>query len=417
MDPTLMPGSPKDGYCERGRANPNKMRPGEKNSDEELSQLRRRLDALEERARLQDEESAAFSSVLATIGEKPMLAGHATREGTNRFAARFGGESVAFYRGAQNILMSSLGIGTNRGTMDDETDIQYARAVRAALQGGVNLIDTSLNYRHQRAERAVAAGIRVFIDASGSARDGIVVCTKGGYRVPGAMSAIGGEDGTQDRGHCMSPVFLGDQIERSRRNLRLETIDIYYLHNPEIQLTFMEMPVFMNCIRAAFEQLEHAVSSGFIRYYGTATWHGFRAGALSLRRLVAAARQVAGDSHHFRFVELPFNLGMTEALTDQVDAGATVLDVAAELGITVIASASLFRARLSKGLRMLLGQDSDVQRAIQFVRSTPGISSALVGMRDMMHVKENLAVSRTPPLTSSDYQQLFPQLSNHRQGF
>jgi aryl-alcohol dehydrogenase-like predicted oxidoreductase len=57
--------------------------------------------------------------------------------------------------------------------------------------------------------------------------------------------------------------------------------------------------------------------------------------------------------------------------------------------------------------QMFLGLHTDAQRAIQFARSTPGISSALVGMRQVAHVVENLAISRIPPLASADYRRLF----------
>jgi len=57
-----------------------------------------------------------------------------------------------------------------------------------------------------------------------------------------------------------------------------------------------------------------------------------------------------------------------------------VLDEARKLGVTVVSSASLLQGRL------------DAQRAIEFVRSTPGITVALVGMSNAAHVKENLAV-------------------------
>lgn len=350
---------------------------------------------------------------MVTMNERPMLAGHATHEGVSRFAADFGKESVAFYRAAQGTLISSLGIGTNQGAKDHETDISYARAVHTALLGGINLIDTSLNYRHQRSERAVAAGLRVFVKNSGGARDGIVVCTKGGYLVPGAFAenTLSADNITANM-HCLSPAFLADQIERSRRNLGLETIDIYYLHNPETQLKFIDMPVFMNRVRAAFEQLEHAVSDNLIRFYGTATWDGYRTGALSLRALAKVARQIGGKNHHFRFVQLPFNLGMQEARTRRVEVGRTVLDVAKELGITVIASASLLQGGLLRDLSIKSSKvppclHTNAQRAIQFARSTPGISSSLVGMREVTHVMENLAISRIPPLTSAEYQHLF----------
>jgi aryl-alcohol dehydrogenase-like predicted oxidoreductase len=378
-------------------------------TDEELKQLKRQIDELEERVRQEHEKPGKFDPVATTTMGK-MLSGHATREGVERFATHVGTETVAFYRAAQDVLVSSVGIGTYHGAMDNETDTAYAAAVHSALQSGVNLIDTSLNYRHQRSERSVAAGVHLFIERGGGRRDEIVVCTKGGYLVPGAItSGLLGTDDVVGGTHSMAPAFLADQIDRSRWNLGLETIDVYYLHNPETHLKFVEMPEFMTRIRAAFDQLERAVSDGFIRYYGTATWDGYRGGGLRLRSLAETARQIAGDNHHFRFVQLPFNLGMQEALIRPVEGGGSVLDLAAELGMTVIASSSLLQARLSRDLpgeiaRMLPGLDTDAQRAIQFTRSTPGIASALVGMRETAHVAENLAVARIPPLTSAEYQ-------------
>lgn len=407
-----------------------KLQRGVTVTDEELQQLQRQIEQLEMEAwclpregvsrtpafrRQQRQIEGCNSSDLVnatkTIGK--MFSGHATSEGVKCFAAQFGKESVAFYRPAQDVLVSSVGIGTCRGAIDDDTDAAYAAAVHAALDRGVNLIDTSINYRDQRSERAVGAGIRLFIEESGGKRDGVVVCTKGGYLVSEALTAgILRADDVVGGIHSMAPAFLGDQIERSRRNLGLETIDVYYLHNPETQLKFVGMSEFMNRIRVAFDRLECAVSEGLIRWYGTATWHGYRCGAVSLRALAETANQVAGDNHHFRFVELPFNLGMREALTRPVEYGSTVLDFAIELGITVIASAALFKAFLSRDLpediaKMMPGLTSEAQRAIQFTRSTPGIASALVGMRDTAHVLENLAVARTPPLTPVEYQRFF----------
>ena len=87
-------------------------------------------------------------------------------------------------------------------------------------------------------------------------------------------------------------------------------------------------------------------------------------------------------------------------------------DVADQLGVTVIASASMMQARLSRGLpdqiRTALGPlDSDAQTAIQFVRSTPGITTALVGMSRVEHVEENLALVPVEPAGLEKFAQLF----------
>ena len=90
-----------------------------------------------------------------------MLPGPATAPGTARYAARFRAhQQVGFFRKAQSLTVSNIGIGTYLGNMDQATDQNYADAVGAALTAGVNFIDTSLNYRNQRSERSASASRR-----------------------------------------------------------------------------------------------------------------------------------------------------------------------------------------------------------------------------------------------------------------
>jgi aryl-alcohol dehydrogenase-like predicted oxidoreductase len=219
----------------------------------------------------------------------------------------------------------------------------------------------------------------------------------------------------------MTPAYIAHQLDQSLRNLKLDCVDVYYIHNPESQFAEVSREEFYGRLRAAFEFLETAVADGKISMYGTATWNGYRAPsnspeALSLERVVETAREVAGESHHFKVVQLPFNLAMTEPFTDanQSLAGekVTFLEAAARLGVTVISSASILQARLSSGLPPIVGASlrglrTDAQRAIQFTRSTPGIDVALVGMSDVSHVEENLEVAKIPPAPVAEYLSLF----------
>jgi aryl-alcohol dehydrogenase-like predicted oxidoreductase len=120
--------------------------------------------------------------------------------------------------------------------------------------------------------------------------------------------------------------------------------------------------------------------------------------------MVELARQVAGDNHGFRFIQLPINLAMTE--------GIDVAEQAERLGVTAIASASLLQARLSgrlpEHIRTGLGSlATDAQTAIQFVRSAPGVATALVGMSKIQHVEENLALVQVEPASRESFAQLF----------
>ena len=338
--------------------------------------------------------------------------GFATPDGTVRLAARFPAfRDCGFYHKVDLLEVSSLGLGTYLGNADDQTDTAYRDAAIAAVRGGLNFLDTAINYRHQRSERSIGAALSELFRSGQARRDEVVVATKAGFLTPGAVPPFLKDGDVVGNMHSMEAGFLADQIERSRINLGLGTIDIFYLHNPETQLGFISREEFDDRIRLAFLKLEQMVAEGKIRYYGTATWDGYRkpAGArdaLNLARLLEIAAEAGGRSHHFRFIQLPFNLAMPEAFTNGV------LELAAKSGITVVASATLLQARLSRELPQALaeklpGLSTDAQRAIQFTRSTPGIAVALVGMSRAAHVAENLAVAGVAPLATEAYHDLY----------
>src|SRR5260370_38509537 len=77
----------------------------------------------------------------------------------------------------------------------------------------------------------------------------------------------------------MTPKFLKNQLGRSLKNLGVQCVDVYYLHNPETQLSEVPKEEFLNRFREAFMFLESAVEACEIQYYGLATWNGFRQGA------------------------------------------------------------------------------------------------------------------------------------------
>ncbi len=70
----------------------------------------------------------------------------ATAAGTRGYADRFD-PHPGQYRDVLGLHWSSVGIGTYLGGVDDETDAQVTDAVRAAVNGGINVIDTAANYR------------------------------------------------------------------------------------------------------------------------------------------------------------------------------------------------------------------------------------------------------------------------------
>jgi predicted aldo/keto reductase-like oxidoreductase len=56
-----------------------------------------------------------------------------------------------------------------------------------------------------------------------------------------------------------STQIHSDQLNKSLANLGIETIDVYYIHNPEKQLAKVEPDIFYNQLRTIFEVMEDAV--------------------------------------------------------------------------------------------------------------------------------------------------------------
>jgi aryl-alcohol dehydrogenase-like predicted oxidoreductase len=348
-----------------------------------------------------------------------LIRGFATAEGTagyrTRRAARAG---EGHFRTWQGLTLSSVGIGTYLGAEDEATDHAYEASVRRALELGLNVVDSAISYRRQRSERNVGAVLRALAREVRIAREDVLIATKGGFMPHPAEAyvkagivepaeVVGGS-------HCIAPRFLADQLDRSRANLGVETIDVYFVHNPETQLGAVDRPTFQVRMRAAFELLEGAVADGKIRCYGAATWTGFRQPPtardhLSLPGLIGLAREVAGEGHHFGVIQLPYNLAMTEAITvANQQVGTTtvpIMQAAEQLGVYVMTSASILQGKLAQNLppaltQVLEGLRTDAQRALQFVRSTPGVGTALCGMRGLAHVEENAGLVAMPPVPS-----------------
>src|SRR5579862_2279954 len=365
-----------------------------------------------------------------------LLSGSATPQGTLRYASRFQGRSAAghFREIPSGLVLSSVGIGTYLGEADEATDEAYSGAVVAAVEGGFNVLDSAINYRLQRSERSIGAALKD-LSTNGFSRDQIVVCTKAGFLTPdGEMPADPNEYFAHeylDRGvfqpeeiaagcHCMAPKYLADQMERSLRNFGVEAIDVFYLHNPETQLTEVSAPEFRKRIRDAFAFLESGVAERKIGAYGMATWNAFREdpkspGYLSLEAMVEIAREAGGTQHHFRFVQLPFNLAMPEALTrpNQTVAGKTMpmVQAARDLGINLVTSAALLQGQLTKNLppfvHSALKLKKESELALQFARSVPGLTTALVGMSRVEHVQANLALVGVEPASREQFMMLF----------
>jgi aryl-alcohol dehydrogenase-like predicted oxidoreductase len=361
-------------------------------------------------------------------------AGRATAHGTARYRERFRDAAAPdhFTQSSGGLWLSSLGIGTYLGELDAEDDRLYRDAVVAAVRSGCNVIDTAVNYRCQRSERSIGEALDILTGPVGEgeffSREEIVVATKGGFlpfdggfpadplewfRSAIMAPGIAGPQDVVADCHIMTPRYLEAQIDWSRRNMGLQTLDIYYVHNPETQLGELSRHEFLVRLRAAFELLESKVAGGAIGVYGVATWDGLRMPAdhpshLSLKEMLSVAEQAGGPGHHFRALQLPVNLAMSEAclLPNQQSGGKWVplLEAAQAAGMTVMGSGSLLQGQVIPAMQavQVAGARTPAQRGLQVVRSVPGLATSLVGMKRLEHVRENTELAAVPRLPGDE---------------
>jgi pyridoxine 4-dehydrogenase len=130
---------------------------------------------------------------------------------------------------AGELEVNRLGFGamrlTGKGIWGRPPDVENARAVlRRAVELGVNHIDTADSYGPDVSEELIAEALHPY-------PDDLVVATKGGL----VREGPGGDWPKDGR-----PEHLREACEGSLRRLRLEQIDVYYLHRPDPDVPYEE---------------------------------------------------------------------------------------------------------------------------------------------------------------------------------
>ncbi len=368
------------------------------------------------------------------------MSAHATKEGTFSYLKQFTKYSKDFYRFDGEVFVSSLGLGTFRKEPYREENyiVNYKDSVKMAVLNGINLIDTAINYRYQTSEREIAEALQELFAEGKASREQLVITSKAGFlpldfpfpenpyqwieeNVLSAGLATK-EDVIVDQ-HCMAPAYLRWSAEQSLKNLELETIDIFFLHNPEMQLGYVDYKTLKKRIKKAFEMFETLVKEGKIRQYGIASWNGFlydegHTEYLSLKDMVAIAEEVGGKGHHFAYIQSPYNLVKTEARTYSNQKGPdgryyTLMQAAHGYGLKMMGSSSLlqgniFKSKFDDRVGELLGTSelNDLASALQFARMGH-VVSALFGAVDPQHVEDNLTLAYIPNTKAENLTQLF----------
>ncbi|MDD2906030.1 MAG: aldo/keto reductase [Sulfurimonas sp.] len=354
---------------------------------------------------------------------------YATKEGTFGYLKQFSKYSKDFFRFNGDFFISSLGLGTFRKEPYREENyiVNYKNSVKMAVLNGINHIDTAINYRYQISEQEIGEALEELFSEGRASRDQIVVASKAGFlplefpfpENPYAWieknvikKGLAKKEEIVIDQHCLSPKYLRWSVERSLENLKLETLDILYLHNPETQLGYIDYETLLGRIKEAFVLFETLVNEGKIRAYGIAAWNGFlyeegHTEYISLKDIMRIAFEVGGKEHHFKYLQSPFNLGKPEAYNFSNQQGPdgryyTLMQAVSGYGLQLMASSSLlqlnlFKRKFAPNLGELLGTSdfNDVTSALQFARSA-NATSALFGAVDPQHVEENLTLAYLP---------------------
>ena len=367
-----------------------------------------------------------------------MIRGFATEEGTARFKERHERTAAeGHFRSVNDLYLTSVGMGTYLGEPNDTTDQMVRDATKLSIQSGaINVIDTAINYRSQKAERSVGKALKELIESGEVKRDEIFISTKNGYITNDAdvptefwtyiqntliKTGIIEADDISSGYHCMTIPYLEEQLERSSRNLGLDCIDLMYLHNSvEGQVQDVGIIKFIQMLKEAFQFYEEKRKEGKIRHYGMATWNCFRVNKanmeyLNLKNVTNIAKEVGGEQNGFRFVQLPFNMMMSEALTErnqEVDSETvSFLEAAKKLDIGVFTSIPLLQGQLlhKNKIPKFADIDSPALRCLQFVRSSGVIP--LVGQKHRENVQENIQIAKIPPLSENEFHDLLAKFA------
>ena len=363
------------------------------------------------------------------------IKGFASSEGTKKFRdnAIKKGKSYLHFKEFDDLILSSIGMGTYLGDLSKEDDIDIENALYESVKShAINVIDSAINYRAMKSEKSIGRSITRLVNDGIISRDEIFVSTKNGYitndgdypmldvweyiqRMYISTGIIKAEDISSGY-NVLNPAYIEKCIERSRFNLKLDTIDLVYIHNAfESWNQDVSKNKFFDMLSKVFEVYEKFRSKNKIRYYGMATWTCFRVGEenkeyLSLDEVYNIAKSIGGIDHGFRFIQLPYNLAYSEALfLKNQNVGnekkLTILEAAKRLKIGVFSSVPLLQGNL---IQTKIPDYSEtltdpIMKLLQIVRSSPSIIAPLIGQKKMDHVNKNNKISEIPPLSEEEF--------------
>ncbi|MEU8347345.1 aldo/keto reductase [Spirillospora sp. NPDC048832] len=293
--------------------------------------------------------------------------------------------------GRTGVQVSSLALGAmNFGSIGDTPQDEATAIVDAALEAGVNLIDTADMYGRGESEEMVGKAIA-------GRRDDIVLATKAGMPM------------SEERNHRgASRRWLVTELEHSLRRLGVDHVDLYQIHRWDPAASDEET-------LSALTDLQRA---GKIRYFGCSTYPAYRivqaewaARAGGLGRFVTEQPSYSILQRGIEADVLPvteqYGLGVlawsplaSGWLTGAIRAGREAATRRSSMlperfDLSVPAN----RARLDAVERLAAVADEAgltmIQLALGFVTAHPAVTSALIGPRTLDHLHSQLAAADT----------------------
>ncbi|MBN6051895.1 aldo/keto reductase [Nonomuraea sp. RK-328] len=293
--------------------------------------------------------------------------------------------------GRTGVQVSSLVLGAmNFGAIGRTTQDEATAIVDAALEGGVNLIDTADMYGQGESEEMVGKAIA-------GRRDDIVLATKASMPMGDERNRRGG-----------SRRWLVTALDDSLRRLGVDHVDLYQIHRWDPSADDEET-------LSALTDLQRA---GKIRYFGSSTFPAYR---------IVQAQWAARDNHLSRYVTEQPSYSILQRgieahvlpVTEQYGLGVLVwsplasgwLSGAIREGREIRTHRSSFmpqrfdtsipanRARLDAVERLAKVADEAgltmIQLALGFVTAHPAVTSAIIGPRTPEHLHAQLAAADT----------------------
>jgi aryl-alcohol dehydrogenase-like predicted oxidoreductase len=289
--------------------------------------------------------------------------------------------------GDTGLQVSTIGFGgmTIGGAFGPVDDAESLRALHAAIDAGMNFIDTSNAYGEGRSESLIRQFLKERAD-----RDGVLVFSKGGNNM-------------LTRTRNFEPGYIAECLEASLTRLGREPIDLYMLHNPSVDNMSAE---------DSYALLEQAKSDGKIRHWGvsintvpeceTAVSQG-RAATLQMEYNIinqsAAGAFAAAKSAGVGVISrVPLNRGYLSARFDE--------------STQFVDDDTRKRSLTPENLRKMQGQLDAVKAAaaelgvspaalaIRFCASNPNVSCVIPGVRSVEQAEQNAAAAEPlPPQT------------------